>query len=571
MNQHSSKALLSSCIAVLMWMAGSGQPVQAAGSMVGVQAATMLAGLDMTGTGSAPPLPTPFTLPSQPIAAGASVGYLPGGGGVSVKGEFTDKIHFDVPAGRAGMQPNLSLVYSSSAGNGAVGVGWALSGLSMIGRCGQTLSIEGVVAGVHATDYSSTPEAERDRLCLDGQKLSRIDDGTAGLSGSYGQSAEYRTVPDSYAQIISVGSSDGSGPGMFTVNTRAGIERTYVPVDAKRWSATATNLQSAGSFHELWVLARERDAAGNGISYRYEDFADGQQGVQHYLKEIDYTSDATGSGAYRKVLFEYEERPDMEFAWQAGREARLIKRLKTITMCAPNPLVSMPVWHYTLEYATSEYSHRSLLTSVQRCANASNGSCAWKQQFSWAGTSVALGKANRIPSFTTKDITDPANPLLANPLGLLGMDAPISATPGNVYSPSGIGPFVQVMDVDNNGTDDVLFQPGVLPWDVTSEAGYANYQSIGAPLPGPAMLLMGDHVNPLVQQTFDLSKNGGGVSAAATDPVYQFQSIRDDQHREFDDTAGAGVWIGHERVRPAGIVCERIRARWTGQLDRPVF
>jgi hypothetical protein len=40
-----------------------------------------------------------------------------------------------VPPGRAGIQPNLSLEYASGGGNGFVGVGWGLAGLSRISRC----------------------------------------------------------------------------------------------------------------------------------------------------------------------------------------------------------------------------------------------------------------------------------------------------------------------------------------------------------------------------------------------------------------------------------------------------
>ena len=68
------------------------------------------------------------------------------------------------------MQPSLSLSYSSeSKGNGPLGVGWNIAGVSSITRCGSSLGIEGFVDGV---DFSATPtDAAPDRFCLDGQKL----------------------------------------------------------------------------------------------------------------------------------------------------------------------------------------------------------------------------------------------------------------------------------------------------------------------------------------------------------------------------------------------------------------
>jgi Salmonella virulence plasmid 65kDa B protein len=41
-------------------------------------------------------------------------------------------IPLDVPGGRAGMAPRLSLAYDSEMNNGPLGVGWRLSGLSTI-------------------------------------------------------------------------------------------------------------------------------------------------------------------------------------------------------------------------------------------------------------------------------------------------------------------------------------------------------------------------------------------------------------------------------------------------------
>jgi len=69
-------------------------------------------------------------LPSQPF------GTLPGQSQVGADGSVSYTIALDVPAGRAGVQPALTLGYSSRGGNGLAGVGWSLSGLSSIPRCG---------------------------------------------------------------------------------------------------------------------------------------------------------------------------------------------------------------------------------------------------------------------------------------------------------------------------------------------------------------------------------------------------------------------------------------------------
>ena len=54
----------------------------------------------------------------------------------------------EVPAGRAGMQPELSLDYNSHSGDGILGVGWNLKGLSRITRCNKTIASDGASDGV---------------------------------------------------------------------------------------------------------------------------------------------------------------------------------------------------------------------------------------------------------------------------------------------------------------------------------------------------------------------------------------------------------------------------------------
>ena len=68
-----------------------------------------------------------------------------------------------VPPGMAGMEPSISLGYSSQSGNGLAGVGWNIGGLSQISRCPTTMAQEGFIDSV---DYDSN-----DKFCLDGVRL----------------------------------------------------------------------------------------------------------------------------------------------------------------------------------------------------------------------------------------------------------------------------------------------------------------------------------------------------------------------------------------------------------------
>jgi hypothetical protein len=111
---------------------------------------------------------------AQAEVVGATAGEL----GVSAEGSANYSIEIAVPLGTTGVQPKLSLHYDSQSGNGVLGVGFSLGGLSAISRCGKTLPIDSTITAV---DYS-----DNDRFCLDGQRL-------VPLSGSYGaDGTEYR-------------------------------------------------------------------------------------------------------------------------------------------------------------------------------------------------------------------------------------------------------------------------------------------------------------------------------------------------------------------------------------------
>lgn len=106
--------------------------------------------------------------------APAAVGRTAGQAGVSASGAAQYTIPIWTPPGTNGLQPRLALSYSSLAGDGLAGIGVALTGLSMISRCNQTIAQGGAAYGVAL----STADA----LCLDGLQL-KLTSGTQGVAG----------------------------------------------------------------------------------------------------------------------------------------------------------------------------------------------------------------------------------------------------------------------------------------------------------------------------------------------------------------------------------------------------
>src|SRR5258708_7330851 len=100
-------------------------------------------------------------------AATAPVGATPGSFSVDPNGGANYTIPIQIPPGSAGTAPSIALTYTKQVDNPLVGVGFSISGLSIISRCGSTVPLDGAKGGVY---YDS-----RDRSCLDGQRLIAVN------------------------------------------------------------------------------------------------------------------------------------------------------------------------------------------------------------------------------------------------------------------------------------------------------------------------------------------------------------------------------------------------------------
>src|SRR4051812_1378062 len=128
--------------------------------------------------------------PTVTVSAGSTrLGGSSGKGSAGDTGTARYEIPLRTVPGRGGFGPGLSLLYASQAGNGQMGVGFGLAGLSEISRCARTVGDDGVAQGVQL--------GGSDLFCLNGQKL-------IGVKGTYGaDGAEYRTLPDTHVRVVS--------------------------------------------------------------------------------------------------------------------------------------------------------------------------------------------------------------------------------------------------------------------------------------------------------------------------------------------------------------------------------
>lgn len=244
--------------------------------------------------------PTSYTLlPTDVIAPGVTVGETAFDYSVSDDGNAQVTVPIWAPPGRGGMQPSLALTYRSNGGQGPVGQGWAVAGLSAIELCRKNPAQDGAFG-------AATPE----HYCLDGQRLVATADG-------------YRTEVNGFDKIVSV-------VGGFEVFRRDGSIATYGGVTA-----------DAAIGGRVWALSQLRDRSGNHVDFVYELPNFVVPGVipaltlrQHRIKQINWGSTA----APRRLVFQYEQRPDLRSGNFAGVPFDLHSRLKQIDAMGPDVL-----------------------------------------------------------------------------------------------------------------------------------------------------------------------------------------------------------------------------------------
>jgi RHS repeat-associated protein len=282
------------------------------------------------------------TITPAPSPASVPIGATPGTFEVSDRGTAVYTIPIVVPPGGP-VTPALSLRYSSSAGNGALGVGWSLDGLSQIARCPQTFAQDGYAQPILGTDD--------DPLCLDGQRL-RLVNGPDG--------PEYRTTIETFTRVLPVYDQGQSYPSSFVAYSKSGNKLTYGATGL----STLANGQTGA-----WSLTRVEDRWHNFMTIDYNNFHPADENGVISTSEIlpaaiTYGGYGTVQGD-RMVEFMYDfGRDDQMSGWRApaGTLASRVYLLKGIQISAANGLVRSYQLGHTLARGTNR------LTSVQECS-----------------------------------------------------------------------------------------------------------------------------------------------------------------------------------------------------------
>ncbi|MEH6459748.1 RHS repeat-associated core domain-containing protein [Chitinimonas sp. JJ19] len=337
----------------------------------------------------------------------ADAGTLPGELG-SNDGAVIYNLPIAVPPGTAGVAPTLSLNYSSNGANGIAGLGWSLSGFSSIHRCETTIAQDGVAGRI---TFSTS-----DRLCLDGQRLIRVNgsdtresDAATKDAAYWATDAEYRTEIESFQRITRYSANGRLG---FKVETKAG-QTLYYGVDGLNGQAASYVLAQGRQDGAAvsWAVDRREDTMGNRLVFEYE--LDATRG-EHHPKQIRYGSNAnTSESADLAVRFAYEARPDVQNGYFGGSKSDQTQRLKTITTAIgteSNGIGGTVASIYTLDYSQSASTGRSLLKTAEQCAPGRTPTeatvCLPKTTFTWGQPAAELRftLAKEIPELVTPPV-----------------------------------------------------------------------------------------------------------------------------------------------------------------------
>lgn len=255
---------------------------------------------------------------------------------VTESGSATVTVPVQVPRGIGGMEPQLSLSYTSGAGNGLLGLGWSLNGPSAVSRCPKTLAKDGVRGTVSF--------AVGDRYCLDGQRLEIV--GQSDSDTTYGNAGTvYATERDSFSRITAVGSYQASQPTVplsFKVETKAGLTMEY---GLSAQSRVTTNFAAGTGTTTInrWLLQRIADRHGSFVEFFYcsgevsptEGTCTETEGTSAWngskvLHFVRYTNRAGVIDGTYAVMLRYQSRPDRVQVFHAGSASRQTQRISAI-------------------------------------------------------------------------------------------------------------------------------------------------------------------------------------------------------------------------------------------------
>ncbi len=260
---------------------------------------------------------------NQSIDTSLPVGATAGSADVT-NGSSSYIIPIQIPAGTNGVAPELSIAYNSQGGDGHLGIGWNITGLSAISRGLNTIYHDGESKGIALSSD--------DALLLDGMRLREV---SAGV---------FKKEMDDYSTIEAMGSL-GSKALWYRQETKYGVVIEYGKEN------NSVLAKTDGTEIILWRVSKIIYKDGNYISFHYTSTDRDSR-----ITSIEYTgNDAAGLSPFAKISFSYADRESTSnTTYEAGSKIVRKYLLREITISSKsNPTGPFSIHKkYKFTYAT---------------------------------------------------------------------------------------------------------------------------------------------------------------------------------------------------------------------------
>ena len=274
---------------------------------------------------------SPVNADTYSVNKNLAVGKIPGH--LFVAGSAAYSIPIEIPAGTNGLNPSISLNYSSGFTDGIMGIGWNIGGISAITRTKKTIYNDGKSDAIRG-DLT-------DKYALDGKRLVVLNGYPYGEDNSI-----YGTEHEEFSKIISKGSSGtNQGPEYFIVYTKSGLICEY--------GNSADSKLKNGTCIITWKLNKITDRHNNYIRFSYIDTDD-----ELPVDKIEYTGHGTSQNPFAQILFNYKTRADMSSYVYAGKEFSRDLLLDNIEVRCNGQLFKK----YVLEYMRDTFAQLQKVT-----------------------------------------------------------------------------------------------------------------------------------------------------------------------------------------------------------------
>lgn len=268
----------------------------------------------------------------------------------------------NIPSGRKGMQPQVTVNYTNAGGNSWLGWGWNMSS--------RKVSIE-TRWGVPRYDV----EKETETYSLDGQMLSPVAHRGEPVTRTSEKQFHPR-VEGAFQRIIRHGDSPANY--WWEVTEKDGTRLLYGGTSTGGFNAASVlRIVEEGPLVDEapiaeWRIAEVIDLNGNSVQYHYEKVFDSGtgdgngsvKGHEIYCSEITYTHHSSGEPGLYSVEFlrntDGERRPDVTIDGRLGFKRVTADRLTRVNVKFDGNMVR----HYEFGFSEGAF-HKSLLTELR--------------------------------------------------------------------------------------------------------------------------------------------------------------------------------------------------------------